>query len=113
MILRSLLRILFVVFMIWFAVQLHSLVYPAPPDAEGSNNVVYLYALVALLFSTAVVVFEWRYQRQIVRELVAIIFGLAGGLAVSALLVLILIAFLMARGGTVDQSIIEYAFFQL
>lgn len=102
MILKVLLRILFVVFSAWFAVT--ALQVGGGADANDFN-VTLLYTAVATVFSLGVVFYEWRFQRGVVRELVAIVFGMATGLAVSALLILMMIAFFMPSASQAESDI--------
>lgn len=94
MIMKILLRVLFVVFLPFFAVQAYRL---AEPETLN-NQVEWLYMGISFLVAIAIVIFEWRFQREIVREMVAIVFGLAAGLVISTLLTLILIAFFLPSG---------------
>lgn len=91
MILKILLRILFITFVVGFVVNAYSVAYGEMADYPY----MVLYALVSAVIAGLFVYFEWRLQRSIVRELVAVIFGMAGGLAVTALLAMIAIVFLV------------------
>jgi uncharacterized protein YacL len=90
-ILKILLRILFVVFSTWFALKALQVAY----EDQLEFNEAILYSAVTAMVAFLVVFFESRFQRNIIREIVAIAFGLAAGLLVAALLVLIMIAFFL------------------
>ncbi len=98
MILKILLRVLFVAFTVTFAV--YTYVYSAGDTVD--YTVAVLYGLTALLISILLVLWEWRFQRGLVREFVAVIFGVAGGLIVT--LMLIIIALLFSLSGKVVNS---------
>lgn len=84
-------RFLFVAFTVVFAVYVYRV---------SSNDNVELHSLLAviggsLLAGGVLVLWEWRYQREFSRQLVATLFGLVGGLAATLAVSLILLLFLV------------------
>lgn len=100
MALKILVRVLFVTFMSTFVLNAYLV---ATPRAEIDYKVAVLYTITAAFFAAAVVIFEWRFQKDIVRELVALVFGLAAGLLVTSLIVLILMAFFIPSAASVIE----------
>jgi len=101
MVLHFLLRILFVVFTTTFALQALSAAYKGEPDYREA----YLYTLVAAVFAAGIAFAEWRFFRlRAARGLVAILFGLAGGVAVSAMLVLLTVLFLRPASESFEDA---------
>jgi len=96
--LKVLLRILFVVFVPAVAINALSIVYGDKLNPDEA----YMYTAVAGVFALAVVIYEWRFQQEIVRDLVAIVFGTAVGLLVSLLIVLIVLAFFLPSSVTLE-----------
>ncbi len=91
MALKILLRILFVVFAAAFALNALQVAY----KGEMSDRYAYFYTGIATLVALGLVFFEWRYQRDIVREMVATVAGLAAGLVITTLIVIITVAFFL------------------
>ena len=96
--LSVLLRILFIVFVPAVAINALSIVYKEQLDPHEA----YMYTTVAAVVAIAVVIYEWRFQREIVRDLVAIVFGTAAGLVVAVLIVLIVLAFFIGSTVTLE-----------
>ncbi len=99
--LSALLRILFVVFVPSVAIKALTMVYG---EDKLSPSEVYAYIAVSTVFAIAVVIYEWRFQKEIVRDLVAIVFGTATGLMVSVLIVMIAVAFFLPSSVTLSGS---------
>ncbi len=91
MILKILLRILFVTFVVGFVVNAYTVAYGEMAD----YGYLILYAIISTIIAGLFVYFEWRLQRNLVKEMVAVVFGIAGGLAVTVLLVMVAFLFLL------------------
>lgn len=105
MLLKILSRILFVNFLAFFAVQAYRIAYRDEISAgvEGSNAEL-MFMAVTIIFGLLVVFFEWRFQKSLAREVVAIAMGLAGGLIVSAFLIIIAFAFVLPIKSSVTDA---------
>lgn len=91
MILKILLRLLFISFTVAFVVNAYAVAVKEKVD----YTVAVLIALITAIVASSLVLFEWRYQRKLAREMVAVFFGLAAGLCITVLLVLISLAFFL------------------
>jgi uncharacterized protein YacL len=91
MALKLLLRLLFIVFVASFSVYILTHVSPDPENIDPT--VAALYAAVAGFIALALVLFEWRLQKYFARELVAVMVGLGAGLLLTALILLVTVAF--------------------
>ncbi len=107
MILKTLLRLLFVAIVSAFAVNAYAVI---TPNEEWNQTIAGIYAAIAAVVAVALVLFEWRFQRQIVRELVAVAFGLATGLIVTLLIMLIAICFFLPSASGDVFTAFSYAF---
>lgn len=102
MTLRILLRILFIIFATGFALQACNAVYGDKAWEDATIPVIY--AAIAAVVAIAMVFFESRFQRSLVREIVAIAFGLAAGIIVSVFVIGITIAFVLPAEGSINAA---------
>lgn len=93
-----LIRVLFAVFVMTFATYLFS--YTGASD-EGFEAAALRFGLISILIASVVVVWEWRFQRNLVRELVAVIFGIVAGTFAAGLLLAIALLFMVPHQVTV------------
>jgi uncharacterized protein YacL len=112
------LRALFILFLCWFSLKFYQLTNPPEPPADASVQAITqfhselakgrnLYAALAALFGGLVVWFEWRHQRRLAKELVALVFGLAAGLATSLVILLLLVTFYMSTAESVSAAFLS------
>ncbi|MHC4872587.1 MAG: PIN/TRAM domain-containing protein [Planctomycetota bacterium] len=102
MTLRILLRILFIIFATGFALQACNAVYG--DKAWDDKTIPVIYAAIAAVVAMAIVFFESRFQRSLVREIVAIAFGLAAGIIVSVFVIGLTIAFVLPAEATLNAA---------
>lgn len=100
MILKVLVRVLFVVFLT--AVFLNVL--QVTSGSQLGPAEAYAYTALAAIIGTALVLFEWHYQHIVAREIVAVVFGMAAGLSVSVLVVIIALAMFMGAETTLSPA---------
>ncbi len=100
MTIRLLLRILFVIFATGFTLQACNLAY----DWEDNATIPLIYTAITMVCAIALVFFESRFQRSIVREIVAIAFGLAAGIVVSLFTIGIIIIFVLPSEGDLTSA---------
>lgn len=84
-------RIAFIALTMVFAVY----TYVISTRGEVDYQVIVLYSGLSFLIATGAVVWEWRYQRQLARELVAMLMGVSAGLFTTLIVLVIAVLFLM------------------
>ena len=103
-----LLRILFVAFATTFAVQTYDAV--KAPNSDWDQNIALLYAGVAAGVAVLMVFFEARFQKRLVRDLVAAAFGLVAGIVVTAFIVLLLVVLVLPSQETLGDAFLSIQF---
>lgn len=96
-------RVAFIALTMVFAVY----TYVISTRGEVDYQVLVLYSGLSFLIATGAVIWEWRYQRQLAREIVAMLIGVTAGLFTTLIVLVIALLFLIPSQALRDDTNIQ------